>query len=299
MRCAAAIAPEDDCPRWPTHAQQTKLECVYDVRDMHTVTHGSTGLDREGLPVVLGGHVQVRIPFGGLEADGHTDGAFRIALRASMQFTGTRQRRQAERPHVPRRTENVSRMHNAVKNTCAAVQSESEAETHTLHSGTAHAFPGGRPPCLPGAFRRGYAGLSAPADRRFQGHTGALQASGPARSFGTPREEQRPVNGSQGERFLGAAGEGQLALHSFSSILGEGSGSNGHNGAAQDSKRTKTLRSPPPTQKYGSQRVQVPLFHDNYPNCAPQDWRSQGSRSGLRRGAEGRGRGGGVGTRPW
>ena len=30
------------------------------------------------------------------------------------------------------------------------------------------------------------------------------------------------------------------------------------------------LRSPPPIQKCGSQRAQVPLFHDNYPNCPPQ-----------------------------
>ena len=31
------------------------------------------------------------------------------------------------------------------------------------------------------------------------------------------------------------------------------------------------LRQPLPIQKYGSQRVHFPLFHDNYPNCAPQD----------------------------
>ena len=34
------------------------------------------------------------------------------------------------------------------------------------------------------------------------------------------------------------------------------------------------LRQPLPIQKYGSQRVQFPLFHDNYPNRAPQDYRS-------------------------
>ena len=43
-----------------------------------------------------------------------------------------------------------------------------------------------------------------------------------------------------------------------------------------------------PIQKYGSQRQQLPLFHDNdnYPNCAPQDERSQfrGGGGGLRRG---------------
>ena len=77
--------------------------------------------------------------------------------------------------------------------------------------------------------------------------------------------------------FLHTAGEGELALgelapHPFPSIVGEGSGSNGHNGAAQHSKRTKLLRQPPPIQKCGSQRAQVPPFHDNPPNCAPPDW---------------------------
>ena len=31
-----------------------------------------------------------------------------------------------------------------------------------------------------------------------------------------------------------------------------------------------------PIQKFGSQRAQFPLFHDTYPNCAPQDKCSQG-----------------------
>ena len=57
----------------------------------------------------------------------------------------------------------------------------------------------------------------------------------------------------------------------ISLILGEGSKSNGHNGEAHHSKRTKALRSPLPIQNYSPQRVQFPLFYDNYPNCAPQD----------------------------
>ena len=57
---------------------------------------------------------------------------------------------------------------------------------------------------------------------------------------------------------------------SFSASLGEGSRSNRQNGEAQYSKQTKMLRAPLPIQKCGSRRRQLPLFHDNYPNCAPQ-----------------------------
>ena len=49
----------------------------------------------------------------------------------------------------------------------------------------------------------------------------------------------------------------------FSSSLGEESRSNGHNGAAQHSKRTNMLRWPLPIQKYGTSY----LVHHNHPNC--------------------------------
>ena len=71
-----------------------------------------------------------------------------------------------------------------------------------------------------------------------------------------------------------------VAPQECSSILGEGSGSKGHDGEAQYSKKTKLLRQPLPIQKYGAQRVHVPWPRDDCPNCAPRaPWAPLDSRS--------------------
>ena len=87
--------------------------------------------------------------------------------------------------------------------------------------------------------------------RGAQGHRGTLQLHGGMKALG---------GASCALQGKGSLALGELAPHEVSSILGDGSRSNGHEGEAQDSKQRKLVRSLLPVHKCGTRRVSFPPF---------------------------------------